>query len=368
MGNESQCLVFLVKIRRMSKEVKQTMISQEFKIGTLMILGVVLLFLGINYLKGMNPFSKQIHLYAVYDRIEGLAVSNPVLVNGFKVGQVSNVTFSSKGDGSLLVEFTIEESKLKVPIDSEAKIYSSDLFGTKAIKIEPGITKSYAQPGDTLLSSVEMDITTAVRKELEPLRLKTEELIKGVDDILVNMKAVFEDDATLGLPSAFASLHRSVRTLENTVANFDGLVEENRVVFKNVMSNVDAIAENLNNNNKQINNIIDNFSDLSDSLVGVNISSTISNADQALLDISRITDKLNKGEGTLGKLLTDDSLYFDLLASNTEVQELLDDIQLNPWKYVRVSLFGRKQTAKMSKGDIKRMEKMIKEEMDKQSK
>jgi len=349
----------------MSNEVKKTAISQEFKIGTLMILGVILLFLGINYLKGMNPFSKQIHLYAVYDRIEGLAISNPVLVNGFKVGQVSNVTFSSKGDGSLLVEFTIEESKLKVPIDSEAKIYSSDLFGTKAIKIEPGITKSFAHQGDTLLSSVEMDITTAVRKELEPLRKKTEELIKGVDDILVNMKAVFEDDATQGLPSAFESLHRTVVTLENTAANLDGLVEENRAVFKNVMSNVDAITENLNDNNKQINNIIHNFSNLSDSLVEVNITSTLSKADKALVDISQITSKINNGEGTLGKLLTDDSLYNSLVTSNTEVQELLDDIQLNPWKYVRVSLFGRKQTAKMSKGDIKRMEKMIREEMDK---
>jgi phospholipid/cholesterol/gamma-HCH transport system substrate-binding protein len=114
-----------------SKEVRNSKISQEFKIGTLMILGLVLLFLGMNYLKGLNPFSKQIHLYAVYTKIEGLSVSNPVLVNGFKVGQVSNVSFLPKGDGSLLVEFTIEVSKLKVPIDSEAKIYSSDLFGTK---------------------------------------------------------------------------------------------------------------------------------------------------------------------------------------------------------------------------------------------
>ncbi|MGY8902703.1 MAG: MlaD family protein, partial [Flavobacteriales bacterium] len=157
----------------MSKEVKTKSISQEFKIGTLMILGVALLFLGINYLKGFNPLSKQITLYAVYNKIEGLSVSNPVLVNGFKVGQVSDVGFSDKGDGTILVEFTIEESQLRIPIDSDAKIYSSDLFGTKAIKIEPGMTQSFAQTGDTLFASVEMDITEAVRKELEPLRRKT---------------------------------------------------------------------------------------------------------------------------------------------------------------------------------------------------
>lgn len=331
-----------------------------------MILGIALLFVGINYLKGFNPFTKQVHLYAVYNKIEGLSVSNPVLVNGFKVGQVSNVSFSPEGDGSLLVEFTIEESKLKVPIDSEAKIYSSDLFGTKAIKIVPGVTKTYAQPGDTLLSSVEMDIQTAVRKELEPLRRKTEDLIRGVDDILLNMKAVFEDDATQGLPSAFESLHRTIRTLENTVENLDGLVVENRILFKNVMSNIDALAQNLNDNNKHITNIITNFSNLSDSLVSVDITTTLAKAGKAMDEIAIITKRINNGEGTIGKLLVNDSLYNGLVDSNTEIQDLLDDLQLNPWKYVRVSLFGRKQKAKMSKGDIKRMEKMIREEMGKQ--
>jgi phospholipid/cholesterol/gamma-HCH transport system substrate-binding protein len=350
----------------LGKDATKNRISQEFKIGTLMILGIVLLVTGLNYLKGFNPMSKQIHLYAVYERIEGLAVSNPVLVNGFKVGQVTNVGFSDKGDGTLLVEFTIEESNLKVPIDSDAKIFSSDLFGTKSIKIEPGITEIYIQDGDTLVSSVEMDITETVRKELEPLRRKTEELIKGVDDILLNMKAVFEDDATQGLPAAFESMQRTLRTLENTADNLDGLVEENRVIFTRVMTNVDALALNLSNNNRKIANIISNFSDLSDSLVTVDISNTMAKADKAIDEIAMMTSRINNGEGTLGQLMVNDSLYNGLVESNVEIQELLDDLQLNPWKYVRVSLFGRKQDAKMSKGDIKRMEKMIREEMEKQ--
>mgnify|MGYP001319930970 CR=1 FL=1 len=331
-----------------------------------MIIGVVLLVTGVNYLKGFNPLSKQTHLFAVYERIEGLSVSNPVLVNGFKVGQVTKVNFLEDGDGELLVEFTIEESSLKVPIDSEAKIYSSDLFGTKAIKIEPGIAQTYIQDGDTLLSSVEMDITAAVRKELEPLRRKTEELIKGVDDILINMKAVFEDDATQGLPSAFESMQRTLRTIENTAENFDALVENNAIVLTRIMTNVDALALNLSKNNKNINNIISNFSNLSDSLITVDIARTMSKAEKAMDEITVITSRVNRGEGTLGKLMVDDSLYNGLVESNIEIQELLDDLQLNPWKYVRVSLFGRKQSAKMSKGDVKRMEKMIREEMAQQ--
>jgi len=191
-------------------------------------------------------------------------------------------------------------------------------------------------------------------------------LIKGVDDILLNMKAVFEDDATQGLPSAFESMQRTLRTLENTSKNLDGLVDENRKIFTRVMSNVDALALNLSNNNNKIENIISNFSDISDSLVAVDISKTMTKADKAMEEISVMTRRINSGEGTLGKLMIDDSLYNGLVESNIEIQELLDDLQLNPWKYVRVSLFGRKQKAKMSKGDIKRMEKMIREEMEKQ--
>jgi phospholipid/cholesterol/gamma-HCH transport system substrate-binding protein len=329
-----------------------------------MIMGVVLLFVGVNYLKGFSPLSKQDHFYAVYDKIEGLSVANPVLVNGFKVGQVTYINFHEKGDGSLLVEFTVDQSQLKIPDDSEAMIFSSDLFGSKAIELKRGISDSFVTTGDTLIANNQEDITEAVRKELEPLRRKTDQLIATVDDILGNVKAVFEDDATLGLPSAFESLQRTVSTLERTARNVDSMVVENRVVFQSVMMNVNGIAENLNTHNSQLSNIITNFSEISDSLAAADFAATINKANSALGAISALTNRVNRGEGTLGKLMVDDSLYVELVNTNIELQELLDDVQLNPWKYVRVSLFGRKQETKLSKADIKRMKEMIQEEIE----
>lgn len=331
-----------------------------------MILGIILLFVGVNYLKGFNPFQQQDHFFSVYEKVEGLAVSNPVLVNGFKVGQVTRVEFHEKGDGSLLVEFTVDQSDLKIPDDTEAMIFSSDLFGSKAIKLVHGQSDTFASSGDTLIASNQEDITEAVRKELEPLRRKTDQLIGTVDDILTNMKIVFEDDATLGLPSAFESLQRTVITLENTAANFDSMVVENRVVFNSVMNNVNGIAYNINKHNDELTNIITNFSEISDSLAAVEFAQTIKKADVALANIAELTQRVNSGSGTIGKLMVNDSLYNGLVETNTELTELLDDFQLNPWKYVRVSLFGRKQDAKMSKGDIKRMRKMIEEEIEKE--
>lgn len=329
-----------------------------------MIIGALMLFVGINYLKGINILAKQDHFYAVYEKVEGLAVSNPILVNGFKVGQVTRVEFHNTGDGSLLVEFTIDQSELKIPANSEAQIFSSDLFGSKAIQILRGDSSAYAVDGDTLIASNQEDITQAVRKELEPLRRKTDQLIAHVDEILSNVKAVFEDEATQGLPAAFKNLQRTVVTLENTALHFDSLVVENRAIFKNVMQNINGIASNLNKHNDELTNIITNFSEVSDSLAAADFATTIKKADVALENIAIITEKIKNGEGTLGSLLVDDSLYTGLVATNIELQELLDDLQLNPWKYVRVSLFGRKQNAKMSKSDLKRMRKMIREEIE----
>ena len=175
-----------------------TGVSKEFRIGALVIAGLILLVLGVNYLKGFNPFSPSNTYYAHYEKIDGLAVSNPVLVNGFKVGQVTQVRFADEGDGSLLVGFDIEESALLLTKDATAKIISSDLFGTKAINLIAGTSSEAAQPGDTLLSDLEVGLADAVRIELIPLKNKTDQLIDGVDDILENLKAVFEADATLG--------------------------------------------------------------------------------------------------------------------------------------------------------------------------
>ena len=178
------------------------------------------------------------------------------------------------------------------------------------------------------------------------------------------MNKVFKDDATLGLPSTFESINRTFNTLENTAIQLDSLIIENRTVLNSVMTNLDGLAENLNDNNDAISNIIKNFSLISDSLVVADIAETLKKADTALENITYITDKAKNGKGTLGKIIVNDSLYNGLVTSSVELQELLDDLQLNPWKYVRVSLFGRKQQAKMSKGDLKRMRKMIREEIE----
>jgi phospholipid/cholesterol/gamma-HCH transport system substrate-binding protein len=343
-----------------------THLSKEFRIGVLVTAGLILLVLGVNYLKGSNPFQPSNGYFAKYDAIDGLAVSNPVLVNGFKVGQVTKVEFSEAGDGTLLVAFDIEESNLKLPDDTRARIFSSDLFGTKAIDLIAGESPNLAVPGDTLLSDLEMGIAEAVRIELMPLKNKTDQLIDGVDDILENLKAVFEADATLGLPTAFESIQRTVESLEQTSLQLDAMVAENRSTLSSIMKNVDGITTNFKNHNDELANVMENFSDISDSLAAVNFAATIGRADRSLAHVEEITRKIAAGQGSLGKLVNSDSLHDDLMATNQELQYLINDLYLNPWRYVRVSVFGKKQEKNLSKKEMIRLRNLIQEELEAQ--
>lgn len=343
-----------------------THLSKEFRIGVLVTAGLILLVLGVNYLKGSNPFQPSNGYFAKYDAIDGLAVSNPVLVNGFKVGQVTKVEFSEAGDGTLLVAFDIEESNLKLPDDTRARIFSSDLFGTKAIDLIAGESSNLAVPGDTLLSDLEVGIAEAVRIELMPLKNKTDQLIDGVDDILENLKAVFEADATLGLPTAFESIQRTVESLEQTSLQLDAMVAENRSTLSNIMKNVDGITANFKNHNDELANVMENFSDISDSLAAVNFAATIGRADRSLAHVEEITRKIAAGQGSLGKLVNSDSLHDDLMATNQELQYLINDLYLNPWRYVRVSVFGKKQEKNLSKKEMIRLRNLIQEELEAQ--
>ena len=288
------------------------------------------------------------------------------MVNGFKVGQVSKVEFSEVGDGTLLVAFDIEQSNLKLPDDTRARIFSSDLFGTKAINLIAGDSPNLAVPGDTLISDLEVGIAEAVRIELMPLKNKTDQLIDGVDDILENLKAVFEADATLGLPTAFESIQRTVESLEQTSLQLDAMVAENRETLSSIMTNVDGITANFRNHNDELANVMENFSDISDSLAAVNFAATINRADRSLAHVETITRKIAEGEGSLGKLVNSDSLHDDLMATNKELQYLINDLYLNPWRYVRVSVFGKKQEKTLSKKELKRLRKLIQDELEAQ--
>ena len=339
-------------------------ISKEFKIGTLVLVVICLLIFGLNYLKGINLFHAPDSYYAVYENIDYLKESNPVFYNGRQIGLVKSTEVDTDNDGQILVEFLINIPEMNIPSNSIVTIKSSDLLGSKGMELTLGDSEEIAAPGDTLIAAVELDMAEAIRKELEPLKKKTDELIGGIDEVVTNLKAVFEDDATQDLPKAFESLQRSLENLEGITMKVDNVVEQNGDKLSMFFDNINSISTNLKDNNDALTGIIANFEAISDSLAKTDIKQTITKADNALAELDDIVGKINNGEGSISLLLNNDSLHNALVDSNKEIQYLINDIYENPWRYVHISIFGKKPDKKYSKKELEQLRDLVDEAIE----
>jgi phospholipid/cholesterol/gamma-HCH transport system substrate-binding protein len=336
-------------------------ISKEAKIGIVAIAGIALLYLGVNYLKGIYVLLNQTVLYGVYDKINGLEAANPITLNGFKVGQIKNVELMNNGKGSLLVTMVIYED-LKIPKDSKARIMSSDLLGSMKVNLELGKANLFLESKDTILSSIDSDLKEAINAQLSPLKNKAETLIGSIDSILFSFNAILNKDAQKDLASSFSSFSNSLKNLENTSANLDGLLVNEKAKISKIFSNVESISTNLVANNQKISEILFNFSAITDSLAKYNFKMTLDNANKSIADVSEILKKINEGKGSLGLLVNNDSLYNNLNNASEELDLLMEDLRLHPKRYVHFSLFGKKEKDnELTDAELQQIEDQIKD-------
>lgn len=315
-------------------------ISKQFKLGLLFAVTLFLLGWGIEFLKGKNLFSSARTYYGVYERIEGLLVANPITVNGFEVGQVTNIEFTDDNTGKILVEMEVKKD-FDLPANSTARIYSSDLMGSKAIAIERGSSEALAKDKDTLRTGVEGSIKDAVNEQVRPIKTKAENLMLSIDTVVTVIQDVFNPKTRDELAKSFTSIEQTLASLKNTSYNIDTLVtaESNRLAM--IIGNLESITRNIDSKGDEINNTIDNLSNISDTLANAKLSTTLNKANSSLEQITMLLDKVNQGEGTAGKLLTNDTLYHNLESASNELNMLLRDIKLHPQRYVHFSVFGR---------------------------
>ena len=312
--------------------------SKEFRIGFLFILATAILVWGFSFLKNKNILYKERVLIAVYKNVNGLNPSNPVYINGVKVGQVDKVYFDPSLDGDIIVELVFTD-KFPVPRHSTAKIFSEDLMGSKAVEILLGPGREYAVNGDTLLTDVETSLKDAVNQQILPLKLKAEDLLSSIDTMVVAVQGIFNKGALADLNASIKSIRQTMKNLESTTQNLDTLVLMQSGRLSSILYNIDMITRNLNNNSSEINRVLGNLATLSDTLAKANISGVIQNIDKTFSNLAQVMEKVDKGEGTLGLLINDDKLYNDLNKAVLELNNLVEDIRLNPKRYVRVSVF-----------------------------
>ncbi|WP_321281416.1 MlaD family protein [Marinifilum fragile] len=327
-------------------------ISKDSIIGLVVIGAIVILIWGINFLKGFNMLSSEQSFCAKYERVDGLKKSSPVTLRGYKIGQIKSIQFSSSAD-NLIVEFSISD-EFQLPKDSEARIVSSDIMGTKEIQLIPGKSKLTLSTGDTLLGSIEGDLKEQVSMQMLPLKRKAENLMSSVDSVLSVIQYIFNKDTRENLTKSFGSIEQTFKKLESTSGTLDTIVTGQKTHMENIISNVDSITTNLKENNKNISNILTNFSSISDSLKAVEIAQTINNAKLTLKQSNEILEKINSGQGSMGMLINNDTLYTNLEAASNSLTNLLIDLKNNPKKYMHFSLFDTGKTVYMNSNKTKK--------------
>jgi phospholipid/cholesterol/gamma-HCH transport system substrate-binding protein len=317
-------------------------VTKEFKIGIVVVIAVAAFIWGISFLKGSGFFSDHFYVYAVYPKIDNLIPANPLQINGYKIGQVRSISLINKGGrNQVLVKFLVTED-VSIPKNSIAKIASTDLLGSKVVEVMFSTEKEFLKNGDTLQSEIEQGLKESFNRQLGPLQVKAESLISSIDSVMTVVSLVLNTRTRSNIEQSFESVRRAILTIEQTAYKMDDLIASEKPKMSTIFSNLSGITSNLNKSEQKINNILTNFSNLSDSLAKSQLRSAVSNADNTLRELNQLVGKINAGQGTMGKLIKNDSLYNSLNRSSEGLDKLLKDLKENPKRYVHFSIFGRK--------------------------
>lgn len=293
--------------------------TKEMIIGACVLIALAVLFFGIEYLKGVSVFKPSNYYYAVYDNVEGLEVSAPVTVNGFKIGQVDNVELMYDRPGCVLVSMSLDK-QFKIPVNSKALIETS-LLGTASVKIDMAIGQSYYAPGDTVPSGKVAGMLDQVSNQILP---GVSDLVPKVDSILTNVNALTGNEALL---QSFKNIEQLTSTLTVTAANLNAAT-------KTLPATVGAVNGVINT----VNGIVADLDSVTSQIAEAPIESTLENFNRISNDLAALTAQLQNPNSTLGALMNDSGLYDNLTKASLSIDSLLVDIRKNPKRYISIKL------------------------------
>ena len=312
-------------------------LSKEIKTAILVISGILLFIFIFYYLKGENILDNSKKITAIYDNVEGLAASAPVTINGHKIGKVQSIEFSDDRSGRLNVNMLID-SEFEISKNSTAQLYEAGLIGGKAIAIIPAFDGADSvQSGDFLSSDVKPGLTDLVNQRLTPLQEKMETMMVSADSLLGNLNTLFDTQTKENIKSSIAELSTTIASFKSTSESLNNLVVDNTSDIGETITNFNKISEDLTTLSNSL-----AAADLD--TIMIDLKSTISSFDQLLTNIEN-------GEGSVGKLMKDDAVYNNLEGATKQLEQLLEDMKLNPKRYVHFSLFGKKAKQYDSEGN-----------------
>ena len=311
-------------------------ISNEIKIGVTALITIAIFIWLYNFLRGKDLFSKSAYYYTVYDDIGGLAESNPVEINGYKVGVVKSIDFVDAVSGKLLVVFAVNKN-FKLPKNTVAEIVPMSLLGGMKIEFIYGNGPGTYSDGDTIPGKLGITLMNKVEGEILPIKEKITNLIINIDSVVNSVKAVMNPDFKKDLTGTLKNLNSTTRSLDMVLGS-----QEKELV--KTLNNVNKFSQMLSDNSGKITKTVSNLETITDTLVAADIYGSLMNLKTTLQKTSSMLEKMNNGKGTAGQLLTNDTLYKNMTNSLESLNVLLQDVKVNPKRYVHFSIFGKKGT------------------------
>ena len=300
--------------------------SKELKIGVFVVAVLVMSFFVINYLRGEDIFNKEIELVSSYDNVEGLVASAPVYIKGYKAGKVKEVAYQPESDDFKVICSVLKE--FRIPEDSKMTIYAVDIMGGKGVRLDLGESESLVADGAYLVPAYETGLLDGIAAGIGPLLEKVGNTLDSLSVTVSGINSMLAD-------ANVASISRTLRHLERT------------------MNNVEAVSATVGGKSDELNSFIDNLASLTDKFGGIadkvdstmtdvtSITSAITESDiqGVVASFGSLLEKIDDPEGTVGKLLVDGSLYDSLDELLIDIDSLIEKIQENPKKYLRISVF-----------------------------
>lgn len=308
-------------------------ISNETKVGALTAIAIVVLILGFNYLKGKNLTERSDKLYAIFPSVRGLAVSNAVLINGLQVGKVSEMYEKDKNLSGIIISINLTKD-INIPRNSVVTI-TSELLGSTALDIVLGDSRNYAKDGDTLSTRENLSVVGEFTKSVNPA-------INNANQALIQLQMLIKRLNEIVDPRTQTNIQGIVGSLNATSQSLDRLLNDRNGSLAKSLNNVELITGNLAKNNDKINAVLTNLDKASGNFANLKLDEAVESLKNTMVKLDNAVEKIDSKQGTLGLLLNDSKLYDQLLLTNRSLTTLLDDLRINPKRYVNISVFGRK--------------------------
>lgn len=310
--------------------------TKIIKIGFLATLAVTILVCGLSYLKGESLFKTENQYIAIYNRLEGLAESNPVMLSGYRIGTVEKIGFEEKNNEFKIIVRLKINSDFMLPKGTTAKIVNMDIMGTKGVEIiRPKTINGYCKNGDTLRADIDGGIINQLVEFIIPMKENLAGFLSKTDSVMHSLNQLLNEQNR-------QNLSHSLEGLGEIVTH----ISDNTTAIDSIMQNLDKASRMLGHNSDNIESAIQNFAALGDSLAALNLSQTFAEAQEALQKANRMLATINEGNGTAHQILYNDTLYNNLQEATVRINRILDEFEKHPKKYINLSVFGGKEEKK----------------------